>query len=420
MKKTNKKGFTIVELVIVIAVIAILSAVLIPTFTSIVAKANLAADKQTVRQLNVALAAGEKADTYNEMADVLEAQGFNAKYDKVAAPASIGHSYFWSVEHNTIVLVKDNAVVFPENDNRFTSFDADNQAKWLQISTGYYVVTSTATTAEAAKADIAAAVAGGNSITLSNNVGEITLDSVNVKKDASIKIDLAGSKLSTNNRASVTDKVPQQDYAMDVFGNVEIVNAEIDARGIEVHNGGVVTLGEGVVINATGTNGGAAVWVYEGGEAIINGGTYSVSNESTEDNTDGTHAYSATVIASYGKLTINGGTFTNRKAGRYAIEVMKGEAHIENATIYGFSAVCVSGNATATLKNCDITAETDQGSRHCVYVGSGTLTIDGGSCEMITSAANSHALYVSAGATATVKAGTVISGTTHGTFVDER
>ena len=36
MKKMNKKGFTIVELVIVITVIAILSAVLIPTFTSVV------------------------------------------------------------------------------------------------------------------------------------------------------------------------------------------------------------------------------------------------------------------------------------------------------------------------------------------------------------------------------------------------
>ena len=36
MKKLNKKGFTITELVIVIAVIAILSAVLIPTFTGVV------------------------------------------------------------------------------------------------------------------------------------------------------------------------------------------------------------------------------------------------------------------------------------------------------------------------------------------------------------------------------------------------
>ena len=35
MKNKLKKGFTIVELVIVIAVIAILAAVLIPTFSSI-------------------------------------------------------------------------------------------------------------------------------------------------------------------------------------------------------------------------------------------------------------------------------------------------------------------------------------------------------------------------------------------------
>ena len=39
MKRNNKKGFTIVELVIVIAVIAILAAVLIPTFGGIVDKA---------------------------------------------------------------------------------------------------------------------------------------------------------------------------------------------------------------------------------------------------------------------------------------------------------------------------------------------------------------------------------------------
>ena len=40
MRKMNKKGFTIVELVIVIAVIAILAGVLIPTFSGIVTKAN--------------------------------------------------------------------------------------------------------------------------------------------------------------------------------------------------------------------------------------------------------------------------------------------------------------------------------------------------------------------------------------------
>ena len=46
MKRNNKKGFTIVELVIVIAVIAILAGVLIPTFSGIVEKANASAALQ--------------------------------------------------------------------------------------------------------------------------------------------------------------------------------------------------------------------------------------------------------------------------------------------------------------------------------------------------------------------------------------
>ena len=46
MIKLNKKGFTIVELVIVIAVIAILAAVLIPTFSGVIQKANESSAQQ--------------------------------------------------------------------------------------------------------------------------------------------------------------------------------------------------------------------------------------------------------------------------------------------------------------------------------------------------------------------------------------
>ena len=49
MKKMNKKGFTIVELVIVIAVIAILAAVMIPTFSSVVNNAKKSAAIQEIK-----------------------------------------------------------------------------------------------------------------------------------------------------------------------------------------------------------------------------------------------------------------------------------------------------------------------------------------------------------------------------------
>ena len=59
MKKKFKKGFTIVELVIVIAVIGILAAVLIPMFSGLINKAYLAADESMVRNINNQLAIAE-------------------------------------------------------------------------------------------------------------------------------------------------------------------------------------------------------------------------------------------------------------------------------------------------------------------------------------------------------------------------
>lgn len=63
--KKAKRGFTITELVIVIAVIAILAAVLIPTFSNVIKRANESAAMQEARNEWVNFSAEEKISTAN-------------------------------------------------------------------------------------------------------------------------------------------------------------------------------------------------------------------------------------------------------------------------------------------------------------------------------------------------------------------
>ena len=85
MKKMNKKGFTIVELVIVIAVIAILAAVMIPTFSGIIEKANKSAVQQKATALYKEALALDLADGVQNgkegTADITTVSGCTVTYD---------------------------------------------------------------------------------------------------------------------------------------------------------------------------------------------------------------------------------------------------------------------------------------------------------------------------------------------------
>ena len=114
IKRNNKKGFTIVELVIVIAVIAILAAVLIPTFSGIIAKANLSADQQAIRNMNTALAT--YTDSNKEISDImahLRSNGFS--YEKMVTYSKGFHYCYAKTTNQMYLLDKDNNVIYPEN-----------------------------------------------------------------------------------------------------------------------------------------------------------------------------------------------------------------------------------------------------------------------------------------------------------------
>lgn len=117
--KKDRKAFTIVELVIVIAVIAILAAVLIPTFANIIKKSNLSADKQAVREMNQALAEYEASSGYTAIADVdsvmrvLANAGYNTDNWKCLTQ---GYEVYWYKNDNRMILynAKEAKIEFPE------------------------------------------------------------------------------------------------------------------------------------------------------------------------------------------------------------------------------------------------------------------------------------------------------------------
>ena len=108
MKKLNRKGFTIVELVIVIAVIAILSAVLIPTISSLIKTAQTSADITLVKNVNLILATERATEGKNAtMQDALE-DVFDGGYDiKKLSPTNSDNFILWDQESDNFVLYAD-------------------------------------------------------------------------------------------------------------------------------------------------------------------------------------------------------------------------------------------------------------------------------------------------------------------------
>ena len=83
MRKNNRKGFTIVELVIVIAVIAILAGVLIPTFGGIIEKANISKAQQEASNLYKEVYALDMSDGKldgNDGENAVDIEGKNFDY----------------------------------------------------------------------------------------------------------------------------------------------------------------------------------------------------------------------------------------------------------------------------------------------------------------------------------------------------
>lgn len=142
MKKTNKKGFSIVELVIVLAIIAVLAAVLIPTFASLIKKANVSKDNQLIRNLNTALVTDSASKNYAKhetMTDALKAaEAFGYDVGKINVSA-VGNEILWDSKNDVFCYLDGTTVRYiPETILVYTKDNEDPEKRLYDVD--YWVI----------------------------------------------------------------------------------------------------------------------------------------------------------------------------------------------------------------------------------------------------------------------------------------
>ncbi len=331
MKRTNKKGFTIVELVIVIAVIAILAAVLVPTFSNLINKANVSNDTVLVRELNklVQISEIEQKDIdVNRAMQIAEENGWDVTK---LSPRSDGNIIIWDDENDRFALVSVDSTsgVITQwlvGSNTHTSNDAmiflfSGKTNIPMYAAYNYMFPVKSGDIQSALDNLANKE--NASITLAE---DITRD-FEIQSGTKLRLNLNGKTVSNAGESASTITI-QDGAVLTIDGAGRLVNNIKDNPIIDVKSGGEIIInsgtfgredaGEGswysIVNNGKATLGkdvvmdvpksalagsGASMIVNKGdGELVIEGGYYY---------TDG----SANVKIESGKVTINGGTFIN-------------------------------------------------------------------------------------------------------------
>lgn len=182
-KKLNK-GFTIVELVIVIAVVAILAAVLIPMFVNVTKKAQESVDTQLVTNLNTILSVSEATDGQNATMHDALADAYEGGYsvDKLT-PTSAG-DIVWNQDTDRFELIPENSEGNVNLWKIADTYDA-SEGYSVYLKDGYSGTSIDATTGVDVgnNTDIDINYTGSESVVIRTNGGELTVnnDSATVK-----------------------------------------------------------------------------------------------------------------------------------------------------------------------------------------------------------------------------------------------
>ena len=350
MINSKKKGFTIVELVIVIAVVAVLAAVLIPTFSSLVKKANLSADQQAVRQINTLLAtefATEKPETLKEVVDMLDENGYDVD---ALEPLTEGYKFAWDKENNQIVFLTEAEA------SSYETLDSGSSYINKEVSTSKEIID---------------ALKNGSDVTLAK---DLKVDDEVVSIYGNTTIDLNNYDLDATSSSSRPFNL--------LDGAVLTINAEGSTINCGLY--GLINIAEGadatIIINGgtylADTKDGCFIKIRKNSKANITLNNVNYTDTGSRSVSDCAFIMDATLNNSESSLTINGGSFK----GSYGFVVPNMNVTIKNANIITNSIALETGSgANVTIENCVI--ETlKENSEYVSAVhssGGGKLTING-------------------------------------------
>ncbi len=270
MNKKTKKGFTLVELLVVIAILAILATVSVVGYTSFIDKANQSVDEQFVTQLNTYLAAEEAADGKPEnvlhVQEVLRQNGVKS----FMATRTKNTLYWVKAENRIVIWTKDgseNGVSFPADyAEKFASVTAPTSGEWFILSSASEIFALGGTV----EFPVDITVTNEDSSAMNVIENDVTVDFGN----STLKLDLPDATSATANWKGLDIRQ----------GNV-VLNAEEDGGIVTAPNGELYCIVVGSETNKTSAN------------LTINGGTYIGGGTAVQ--------------VTQGTLTINGGSFKN-------------------------------------------------------------------------------------------------------------
>lgn len=149
MKKLNKKGFTLIELVVVIAILGIFSSMLIPTFINMSREARIEEDNIKFESICTALKSSlSQPEVQNEMEDLFNNEEFLVVFTSNADTGDMNLMNGQAAKDNTAVhSLKDMELgknAWPLMDRAYTVQDKDSYGFQLTIKCTPKTSTTTA------------------------------------------------------------------------------------------------------------------------------------------------------------------------------------------------------------------------------------------------------------------------------------